>query len=70
MATYDREEFMNYDEYVYNTYDYSELLHETPKAYLFTINSNNYWIPKSICKNLDKRIQQFTVSNRYALKSI
>lgn len=68
MGMYDQEEFMNYNEYDgAKSYHYSELVHETAKAYLFTINFNNYWVPKSICKNLNTRLNEFDVPCRYKL---
>lgn len=47
--------------------DYEDIKHETKKAWLFVINGEDKWIPKSIAE-VDEDAKQVTVPMKFAVE--
>ena len=44
------------------TLEYTEIKHETPKAYLLLIGEHEHWIPKSQVKGMDMEARKVELS--------
>ena len=46
--------------------DFDELKHETEKAYLFVIDEEEVWIPKSVCEEVDEELNIVEIQEWFA----